>query len=139
MGYLYRPKLKDPTPPPERKSERQGRRCKHKSHGREDTCPGCGARFSAVWWIKYYVNGKAVRESTETEKETVARQKLKTQEGKAATGQPILPRADRTLSDEAAADLRRHYKTTGDRDIVEAEKRLKHFDVFFRSCRISRI
>jgi hypothetical protein len=89
--------------------------------------------------MKYYVNGKAVRESTETEKETVARQKLKTQEGKSATGQPILPRVDRTLYDEAAADLRRHYKTTGDRDTVEAEKRLKHFDGFFRTWRISRI
>jgi hypothetical protein len=105
----------------------------------EDTCPACGARFSAVWWVKYYVNGKAVRESTETEKETEAKRFLKTKEGDAATGRPVLPRVDRTLYDEASADLRTHYKTTGDRDIVEAEKRLKHFDGFSRSWRISRI
>ena len=135
MGYLYRPRLKDTTPLPSPK----GKRCTHAKHGREHTCPGCGARFSSVWWMEDYVNGKAVRESTETEKETAARQKLKTQEGKAATGQPILPRVDRILYDEAAADLRTHYKTTGNRDLVEAEKRLKHLDGFFRSWRISRI
>jgi hypothetical protein len=77
MGYLYRPKLKDPTPPPGRK----GRPCKHKGRGRTDQCPKCGARFSGVWWVKYYVNGQAVRESTETEKETEAERFLKTRRG----------------------------------------------------------
>ena len=54
MGYLYRPRLKDPTPLPSPK----GKGCTHAKHGREETCPACGARFSAVWWMKYYVNGE---------------------------------------------------------------------------------
>jgi len=114
-------------------------RCAHKSHGREDVCPGCGARFSRTWWAKYYVNGKAVRESTETEKETEARAFLKRKDSDAATGRPLLPRADRILYEEAAADLRTYYRTTGKRDMREAEKRLKHLDRFFRTRRICKI
>ena len=68
MRSLCRPRLKDPTPPP----VENGVRCTRERHGREDLCPGCGARFSAVWWVKYCVNGRAVRESPETEKETGA-------------------------------------------------------------------
>lgn len=36
---------------------------------------------------------------------------------------PTLPRADRIRYDELAADLREHYRTTGSRDLVEAEER----------------
>jgi integrase len=135
MGYIYRPRLKDATPPPERKSGR----CTHERHGHEDVCPKCGARFSRTWWAKYYVNGTVVRVSTETEKETAARAFLKQKEGDAATGRPLLPRADRILYDEAAADLRTYYKTTGKRNLREADKRLKHLDAFFRTRRICRI
>jgi hypothetical protein len=63
MGYLHRPRLTDPTPPP----DDEGARCAQKSH--EDACPGCGAQFGKTWWVKYYVTAKAVRESSETEKE----------------------------------------------------------------------
>src|SRR5262245_31367252 len=77
MGYLYRPKLKS------------------------------GAR-SEIWWVKYYVNGRPVRESTGVAAETEtppqgARQFLKEREGRAATGQPIFPRADRIRYEEVAA------------------------------------
>jgi hypothetical protein len=44
-----------------------------------------------TFWVKYYVNGKAVRESTGTAKETEARRFMKEREGRVATGQPILP------------------------------------------------
>ena len=106
MGYLYRPKLK-------------------KRPGETE------ARESSVWWCKYYVNGRPVRESTGHEKETEARRFLKTREGAAATGAPILPRADRIRYDEIAKDLRDHYEATGERDLVEADARLKHLKAFF--------
>lgn len=61
-----------------------------------------------IWWVKYYVNGRPIRESTRTEKEKAARDFLKAREGRAATGQPILPRADRVRYEQAATDLRRH-------------------------------
>ena len=73
-----------------------------------------------VWWARYYVNGRAVRESTGTEKRTEAERFMKAREGRVATGQPILPRADRIRYEEVAQDLRAYYQTTGRRDLVEA-------------------
>jgi len=113
MGYLYRPKLKS------------GRR-------------------SEMWWAKYYQNGRPVRESTgvaaDTETPpTEARRFLKAREGRVATGQPILPRADRIRYEDVAADLRAHYTATGSRDLTEAEKRLKHLDAFFTGRRLGAI
>ena len=143
MGYLYRPRLKDACAPPD------GHVChhpdpahageKHPDHGRTDVCRGCGARFSPVWRMKYYVNGQAVRESTETEKETEAKRVLKDREGKAATGLPVLPRVNRILYGEAAADLCTYHETTGERDIAEAEWHLSHLGGFFRTRRIAGI
>lgn len=129
MGYIYRPRLKGSGSRP----EDGGAGCRHADHGRADECPACGARFSKTWWVKYYVNGKAVRESTETEKETEATRWLKKKEGAAASGQPILPRVERILYDEAAADLWRHYKTSGDRELAEAKKRLAHLGLLVRN------
>ena len=48
-----------------------------------------------VWWVKYYVNGRPVRESTGTEKRTEAERFMKEREGRVAAGLPTLPRADR--------------------------------------------
>lgn len=92
-----------------------------------------------TWWVKYYVNGRPVRESTGTEKEQEATRFLKAREGRAAMGQPILRRADRIRYEEAAEDLRRHYETTGARDIEEAEYRLKHLDTFFAGRKLAAI
>lgn len=37
------------------------------------------------------------------------------------------------------ANLREHYRTTGTRNLVEAEKRLRHLDAFFRGARLAGI
>ena len=65
---------------------------------------------STIWWVKYYVNGRPVRESTGTTKESEARRLLKEREGRAASGHPILPRADRVRYEEVAQDLQMHYE-----------------------------
>ena len=44
--------------------------------------------LSSVWWAKYYVSGKTVRESTKCEKEQDARRFLKLREGAV----PLVPR-----------------------------------------------
>jgi hypothetical protein len=92
-----------------------------------------------IWWAKYYVNGRAIRVSTETGKEKQAREFLKKHEGKAAAGEPILPRVDRVRYEEIAQDLRRHYETTGERQKAEYEARLKHLDPFFAPRRVANI
>jgi integrase len=94
--------------------------------------------------VKYYADGRAVRESTKVAADTKtppaeARRILKEREGRIAAGMPVLPRADRVRYEEAAADLRRHYQTTGSRDLDEAEGRLKHLDPFFAPRRLASI
>jgi integrase len=54
-------------------------------------------------------------------------------------GQPVLPRADRVRYEDIAEDLRAYYRTTGARDLVEAEKRLRHLATHFAGWRIMRI
>jgi hypothetical protein len=64
---------------------------------------------------------------------------IKVREGRAAAGMPDLPRADRIRYEEAAADLRLHYQTTGTRNMVEAEKRLRHLDPFLTGRKLASI
>lgn len=94
---------------------------------------------SGMYWCKYYVNGRPIRESTGTTKEREARRFLKEREGRVATGQPILPRTDRILYDEIASDLQQHYEASGERDLTEAHHRLNHLNRFFKGYRVGRI
>jgi len=94
---------------------------------------------ASIWWVKYYVNGRPIRESTGTEKETEAKRFLKVREGRVAMGQPILRRADRIRYEEAAEDLRRFYESSGRRSLREAKIRLAHLDRFFRHYRLAAI
>jgi len=101
-------------------------------------------RPSLVWWAKYYVNGRPMRESTGVSADTKtppadAKQFLKECEGRVAMGHPMLPRADGVRYEEAAADLRRYYATTGSRDLTEAEGRPKRLDAFFAGRRLASI
>jgi integrase len=89
-----------------------------------------------VWWVKYYVAGRPIRESTRTTKQKEAKRYLKEREGRVAAGMPVLPRADRVLYDEIAEDLRRHYATSGERDLDEADDRLKPLGQFFKDRRV---
>ena len=86
---------------------------------------------STIWRAKYYVHGRPIRVSTGTDNRKAAERFLKEREGRVAAGQPVLPRADRVRYDEVKADLRLHYQATGDRDLGEADSRLKHLDQVF--------
>jgi integrase len=92
-----------------------------------------------TWWAKYYVNGKPIRESTGTEKETEAKRFLDGRRGRVADGAPITPRVERIRYDEIAADLRRDYEATGRRNMREAGVRFKHLDPFFAGRRANTI
>ena len=94
---------------------------------------------SPIWWAKYYVDGRAVRVSTGTEKQQEAERFLADRTGRVATGQPILPRADRVRYDELAADLRAHYQVTGCRGLQETGWRLTHLGRYFAGRRAADI
>jgi integrase len=96
-------------------------------------------REESTWWIKFYEHGVVRRESADTEKEQEARRILRAREGAVATGQPILPRADRVKWEEAEADLLTHYTATGTRDVGEVAPRLAHVDEYFRGRRLASI
>jgi integrase len=92
-----------------------------------------------IYWAKYVVNGRVIRESTGTTDKDAAKSFLKRKEGAAASGQPVLPRLDRIRYDEIAADLRTHYKTTGCRNLDEADGRLAPLTAFFTGMRVAGI
>ena len=79
-----------------------------------------------IWWMKYYLDGRSVRETTGVGKESAARRILTEREGRIASGQRVLPRADRIRYEEVATDLLQHYKTTGSRDLVELNGRARY-------------
>jgi integrase len=101
-----------------------------------------------VWWSKLYRDGRPVYQSTEiaVTQEGVdaatlkreAQRKDKAWAGDIAKG-TFLPQADRVTYDELVEDLKRHYTTTGSRNLVEVDKRLAHLTPFFRRMRAARI
>jgi integrase len=79
-------------------------------------------RRGRFWWIKYYVDGRPIRESAKTEKETEARKLLKLREGAAADGMPVSPRADRLRVDHLLRDLLNDYQVNRKRSFDKARR-----------------
>jgi hypothetical protein len=109
MGMIYRPKYKD-------------------KNGQ--------FRQSAIWWIKYYRNGVAVREASGTEKEKEALTLLRQREGDVARGAPIVPKAGRIRFDGLMADLQVEYQVNRRRSEGDLKRRIDlHLVPFFGVCR----
>src|SRR6516225_11991962 len=69
----------------------------------------------AVWWIKYYRNGRGMRESSHSTKERVAKRLLKIREGDIEHALPVDPKLNRIRFEEAAEDLKTEYAVNGRR------------------------
>lgn len=110
----------------------KGARCADPAHGKADTCPGWGARFASVWWAKYYVNGKAVRRSTGTAKETEARRLLKQWEG---NPQAFPKTADRATFEDLCQDYLTDYRVNGKKSLERAMVNVQALKTFFLSYR----
>lgn len=88
-------------------------------------------------WIKYYQNGRPVRESTRTNKETVARRILRTREGDVERGVPINPKMGLVTFEEAAADLLNDYTVNGRKTHDHAKRRIElHLTPAFQGKRL---
>ncbi|BCA56674.1 putative Phage integrase [Nitrospira sp. KM1] len=92
-----------------------------------------------VFWIKYYVNGRPVRESTRTDMLKAAERFLKDREGRAVMGAPALPRNERILFREAADALTEHYQVTGSRQLKDAASKMKPVKAFFGQYRLQAV
>ena len=97
-------------------------------------------RRSPYLWIKYHQHGRAVRESTGTKNETVARRMLRTREGDVERGIPIDPKVGRVTFHEAAEDMLNDYKANRKKTYVDAKRRIdKHLAPFFGNKRMGSI
>jgi integrase len=95
---------------------------------------------SPYLWIKYHQHGRAVRESTGTKNETVARRMLRAREGDVEHGIPIDPKVGRITFHEAAEDMLNDYKANRKRTYVDAKRRIdKHLAPFFGNKRMASI
>src|SRR5262245_43196064 len=94
--------------------------------------------LAPTWWTKLYVNGRPVRESTNTTDREAAEGLLRDRLERASHGFAVV-RLQNVRFDELVDDLKAHYETTGSRDPKEAEKRLKPLRRFFTGWRAARI
>jgi len=94
----------------------------------------------AVYWIKYYRNGVAIRESSESEKESVAKQLLRQREGDIARGVPVTPQTNRCKIDELFQDVLNDYKVNGKRSMDNVVGYVdNHLLPFFRGWKAAAI
>ncbi len=95
-------------------------------------------RESDVYWIKYYSDGRPMRESSEGTKESDARKLLKLREGEVVKGVPVMPK--RVRFSELAEDVVNDYRVNGRRSLRDLEMRLRrHVLPFFGHRRAASI
>ena len=95
---------------------------------------------SKYLWSEYYQNGRVVRESTGTTKETVARRMLRVREGDVERGIPITPKSGRVTFEEAAADLINDYTINGKKSLEDVQRRIDlHLTPYFQGKRMATI
>src|SRR5437773_6107124 len=87
-------------------------------------------KISAVWWMKYYVGGVPVRESTATTNDRDANATLNEKLGKAERGEVLLG-AKRVTLTKLVALLKDNYRTDGNRSWRRAEQAIAHLTGFF--------
>ena len=80
---------------------------------------------SDVWWIKYYKDGKPIRESTESHKETEAKKLLKKREGDAVSGLPSMSQFKKLQFSELLNDLETDYAINGLRTTGDLKRRVQ--------------
>jgi len=74
----------------------------------------------AVYWVKYYRNGKAYRESSGSDKEIDARKLLRKRHGEMAVSRFAGPDADKVTIRELAGDYVTDYRVNGKKTLFKA-------------------
>jgi integrase len=97
-------------------------------------------RRGKTYWIKYYRNGKPMRESARSDKEGEAKTLLKKREGAIANGEPVSPRIGRVTFREATDDVVNDYRVNGKRSLSDTQRRIdKHLAPYFGNRRLADI
>ncbi|RJP67899.1 MAG: site-specific integrase [Candidatus Abyssobacteria bacterium SURF_17] len=93
----------------------------------------------AVWWLKYYHNGKPIRESSGSTKKMVAKRLLEQREGHIAEGKVPGFYFDRVTFDELAEDYLADYRNSRKKSIFRAKQFVEHLSKHFGGLRASQI
>jgi integrase len=97
-------------------------------------------RRGQTWWIKYYRNGRAMRESSESSREADAKKLLAIREGDIARGLPVSPRQARITIAELLEDVKADYLVNHKRTYADLETRCRlHLLPFFGKYRASNL
>jgi integrase len=97
-------------------------------------------RTSAIWWLRFRQHGQAVRQSSGTTSERVARHLLREKEGRIILGLPVNPQTDRLTLNDGLELIRRDYQTNGRKSTRTLEARLVHLlEHFDGASRLGRI
>lgn len=95
---------------------------------------------SSTLWIKYFRDGKPLRESAGTDKESEAKRLLKLREGDVVRGVPITPKVGRVKLGELLDDVLTDYRVNKRRSLRDIEARYRlHVLPFFGQRRASNI
>jgi integrase len=92
-----------------------------------------------TYWIKYYRNGKAYRESAKSVKEADAKRLLKKREGEIANGKLPGFYFDKVRFDELAEDFIRDYEINNRKTVNRAELAISHLKKTFEGARVTDI
>lgn len=93
----------------------------------------------AVFWVKYYRNGKPYRESAKTEKESEAKRLLRKREGEISDGKIPGIHFDKVKFNDLADDFLTEYKINGRKSIAKAERSVAQLKAFFGGDRATNI
>jgi site-specific recombinase XerD len=94
-------------------------------------------RRGNVWWIRYYRNGVRHEESTHSHKKQVARDILRSREGKIADGVPVSAAVGRYRFDDAVKHIEAEYAANQRRSLPELKRRVRlHLQPWFGGRRM---
>lgn len=93
-----------------------------------------------VYWLKYYCDGKPIRESTKSDKKAVAINMLKAREGEIAQGKIPSAYFEKVTFDALAKGLLLDYQVNGQRSAYTVEKMInKHLSPAFGGVKVTSI
>ncbi|MFY9912834.1 MAG: site-specific integrase [Candidatus Sulfotelmatobacter sp.] len=97
-------------------------------------------RRGHIWWIKYYRNGKALRESSKSQRLSDAKRLLKRRVGEIGTGNLIGLETRRVRFEDLAQDFLNDYRANGRKSLVWAQRRIEqHLMPLFEGVRAADI
>ena len=97
-------------------------------------------RRGRIWWIKYYRNGRMMRESCHSNRETDAKKILAMRDGDIARGIPVTPRLMRVTVGELLEDVKNDYKVNGKKSYPDLEYRCRlYLEPFFGNKRAAAV